>query len=283
MLFRSHAHSSFWGGISAAYISAKYNIPLVITEHSSLKYAKYVKKSYEKYIFDSYKAADCLITVGTGLKEEINSYVDREIKVIPNMVDLNLFNMDMEHCDTANNNTFKFFSCAFLEEGKGMEYLIRAFARVFRDEDVSLRIGGDGSTREFLENLSKELQIDKKITFLGALSREEVSKEMKKCDAFALPSEHETFGVVYIEALACGKPVIGAYNGGAEDIINEKNGIIALKNNVQDLGNSLKWIRNNYSDYDKLKIREEVVKKYSENVLIEKLKGVYKEVNEKFI
>lgn len=278
-----HAHSSFWGGISAAYISAKYNIPLVITEHSSLKYAKYVKKSYEKYIFDSYKAADCLITVGTGLKEEINSYVDREIKVIPNMVDLNLFNMDMEHCDTANNNTFKFFSCAFLEEGKGMEYLIRAFARVFRDEDVSLRIGGDGSTREFLENLSKELQIDKKITFLGALSREEVSKEMKKCDAFALPSEHETFGVVYIEALACGKPVIGAYNGGAEDIINEKNGIIALKNNVQDLGNSLKWIRNNYSDYDKLKIREEVVKKYSENVLIEKLKGVYKEVNEKFI
>ena len=278
-----HAHSSFWGGISAAYISAKYNIPLVITEHSSLKYAKYVKKSYEKYIFDSYKAADCLITVGTGLKEEINSYVDREIKVIPNMVDLNLFNMDMEHCDTANNNTFKFFSCAFLEEGKGMEYLIRAFARVFRDEDVSLRIGGDGSTREFLENLSKELQIDKKITFLGALSREEVSKEMKKCDAFALPSEHETFGVVYIEALACGKPVIGAYNGGAEDIINEKNGIIALKNNVQDLGNSLKWIRNNYSDYDNLKIREEVVKKYSENVLIEKLKGVYKEVNEKFI
>lgn len=278
-----HAHSSFWGGISAAYISAKYNIPLVITEHSSLKYAKYVKKSYEKYIFDSYKAADCLITVGTGLKEEINSYVDREIKVIPNMVDLNLFNMDMEYCDTENNNTFKFFSCAFLEEGKGMEYLIRAFARVFRDEDVSLRIGGDGSTREFLENLSKELQIDKKITFLGALSREEVSKEMKKCDAFALPSEHETFGVVYIEALACGKPVIGAYNGGAEDIINENNGIIALKNNVQDLGNSLKWIRNNYSDYDNLKIREEVVKKYSENVLIERLKGVYKEVNEKFI
>ena len=278
-----HAHSSFWGGISAAYISAKYNIPLVITEHSSLKYAKYVKKSYERYIFDSYKAADCLITVGTGLKEEINSYVDREIKVIPNMVDLNLFNMDMEYCDTENNNTFKFFSCAFLEEGKGMEYLIRAFARVFRDEDVSLRIGGDGSTREFLENLSKELQIDKKITFLGALSREEVSKEMKKCDAFALPSEHETFGVVYIEALACGKPHIGAYNGGAEDIINEKNGIIALKNNVQDLGNSLKWIRNNYSDYDNLKIREEVVKKYSENVLIEKLKGVYKEVNEKFI
>ena len=164
-----------------------------------------------------------------------------------------------------------------------MEDLIRAFARVFRDEDVSLRIGGDGSTRSFLEDIAKELKIDEKITFLGALSREEVAQEMKKCDAFALPSEHETFGVVYIEALACGKPVIGAYNGGAEDIINERNGIIALKNNVNDLGKALKWIRNNYSDYDNLKIREEVVSKYSEGILIEKLKGVYKEVNEKFI
>lgn len=276
-----HAHSSFWGGISAAYISAKYNIPLVITEHSSLKYAKYAKESYKKYIFDSYKEADCLITVGTGLKEEIKSYVNRDIKVIPNMVDLNLFNIDRN--DKPNDGTFKFFSCAFLEEGKGMEDLIRAFARVFRDEDVSLRIGGDGSTRSFLEDIAKELKIDEKITFLGALSREEVAQEMKKCDAFALPSEHETFGVVYIEALACGKPVIGAYNGGAEDIINERNGIIALKNNVNDLGKALKWIRNNYSDYDNLKIREEVVSKYSEGILIEKLKGVYKEVNEKFI
>ena len=99
-----HAHSSFWGGISAAYISAKYNIPLVITEHSSLKYAKYAKESYKKYIFDSYKEADCLITVGTGLKEEIKSYVNRDIKVIPNMVDLNLFNIVRN--DKPNDGTF---------------------------------------------------------------------------------------------------------------------------------------------------------------------------------
>lgn len=278
-----HAHSSFWGGIAAAYISEKYNIPLVITEHSSLKYAKHAKESYKKYIFNSYKKADCLITVGTGLKEEIKSYVDRDIKVIPNMVDLKLFNMDDDEAEKIEKTEFKFFSCAFLEEGKGMEYLIRAFASSFKGENVSLRIGGDGSTRQALENLSKELKIDSQITFLGALPREEVAKEMKSCDAFALPSEHETFGVVYIEALACGKPVIGAYNGGAEDIINEDNGIIAMKNDVRDLSNSLKWIRNNYSNYDKYKIRDEVVSKYSEKVLIERLKGVYKEVNEKFM
>lgn len=77
-----HAHSCFWGGIAAAYISKKYNIPLVITEHSSLKYAKYAKDSYKQYIFDAYKEADILISVGTGLKKEISEYVDRDIMVI---------------------------------------------------------------------------------------------------------------------------------------------------------------------------------------------------------
>lgn len=277
-----HAHSSFWAGISAAYISKKYNIPLVITEHSSLKYAKYARESYKKHIFESYKSADCLIAVGSGLKDEIKSYVDRDIKVIPNMVNLQLFNSDdcnMEY--DKEKDTFKFFSCAFLEEGKGMEALLEAFAKSFKNENVSLRIGGDGSMKESLEKLAKNLEIDDKVEFLGALLREEVSKEMKKCHAFALPSEHETFGVVYIEALACGKPVIGAYNGGAEDIINKHNGIIALKNDIQDLSNSLKWIRNNYNTYNQESIREETISKYCADVLVERLKGVYKELNER--
>lgn len=53
-----HAHSALWGGISAQYISDKYNIPLVITEHSSIKYAKYVRDSYKKYIYEAYNKAD---------------------------------------------------------------------------------------------------------------------------------------------------------------------------------------------------------------------------------
>ena len=62
-----HAHSAFWGGIAAEYISSKYKIPLVLTEHSSLKYAKYVNESYKKYIYKAYDAADALIAVGNGL------------------------------------------------------------------------------------------------------------------------------------------------------------------------------------------------------------------------
>lgn len=271
-----HAHSCFWGGIAAAYISKKYNIPLVITEHSSLKYAKYAKDSYKQYIFDAYKEADILVSVGTGLKKEISEYVDRDILVIPNMVDLNLF-----YIDNNKNKKFTFFSCAFLEEGKGMGDLIKAFSMAFKGQDVILNIGGDGSTKNSLEELAKEINIDEQVNFLGALSREQVSEEMRKCDAFALPSEHETFGVVYIEALACGKPVIGANNGGAEDIIEEYNGIIANKNDVDSIKDALIEIKENYNIYNKNLIRKKVVDKYSEEVLVECIKGVYKEAYER--
>ncbi|WP_297426727.1 glycosyltransferase [Clostridium sp.] len=276
-----HAHSSFWGGIAAAYISEKYNIPLVLTEHSSLKYAKYVKDSYKKYIFETYEKADYLIAVGSGLKKELLEYINKPIDIIHNMVDLDLFSVDKNVINDKNvKKNFSFFSCAFLEEGKGMEDLIKAFAKTFKNENVTLRIGGDGTIKPSLEKLIEELNMQNQIKLLGALCREEVSNEMKKCDVFALPSEHETFGVVYIEALACGKPVIGADNGGAEDIISEDNGIIAKKKDVEDLSKALRKIRENYEFYDKHKIIERTIFSYSEKVLVDKLKGVYKKVYE---
>lgn len=277
-----HAHSAFWGGIAAAFISQKYNIPLVITEHSSLKYAKYTKESYKKFIFEAYEKADFLIAVGNGLKNELQEYVNRPIEVIHNMVDLKLF--DLNENSTAENSkvneNFKFFSCGFLEDGKGMDCLIKAFTKSFKREKVTLRIGADGSLKPALKKLIEDLEMDDQIKLLGALSREEVSKEMKDCDVFVLASEHETFGVVYIEALASGKPVIGADNGGAEDIIREDNGIIAKKKNVEDLSKALIKIKDNYGIYDKYKIRERTIFSYSEKVLVEKLKGVYKKAYE---
>lgn len=281
-----HAHSAFWGGIAASYVSKKYNIPLVLTEHSSLKHAKYTKESYKKYIFEAYENADYLIAVGNGLKKELQEYVDRPIEVINNMVDLKLFYIDKNIKDKDKDKNskisdeFKFFSCAFLEDGKGMECLITAFTEAFRNEKVTLRIGGDGSIKLSLQKLIEELNMENQIKLLGALSRKEVSKEMRVCDTFALASEHETFGVVYIEALACGKPVIGADNGGAEDIIREDNGIIAKKKSVEDLTKALKKMKENYEIYDKYKIREKTIFSYSEKVLVEKLKGVYKKAYE---
>ena len=162
-----------------------------------------------------------------------------------------------------------------------MEVLIEAFSLAFKNKNAILRIGGDGSLRIKLQGMIKELGIENQIFLLGALSRERVSEEMKNCKCFVLASEHETFGVVYIEALACGKPVIGTYNGGADEIIKDYNGIIIEKRNVEKLRDALIKMKNEYKTYDENEISEKTILSYSEKILVEKLKGVYKEVYER--
>ena len=270
-----HAQSSLWGGISAAYIAEKYNIPLVITEHSSVERGPYVKKSYIPFICDSYKKAQKVITVGNGLKNEIESLSGRQdIEVIGNLVDLSKFTIKKR----IKNEKFIFFSLAFLEVEKGFDTLIKSFAKKFKDKEAVLYIGGDGSQRSGLEALTVENGVKDQIIFLGALSRDDVSKWMNKCDCFVLPSRYETFGVVYIEALASGRPVIGALNGGAEDIINNLNGYLIPIDDIDILAEKMIEVYDNIESYDEEEIRIDCLKRFSPKVIVNKIISVYKEV-----
>ena len=270
-----HAQSSLWGGISAAYISEKYNIPLVITEHSSVERGPYVKNSYVPFIRDSYKKAKKVITVGNGLKNEIQALSGRnDIEVIGNLVDLSKFTIKKR----IQNEKFIFFSLAFLEGEKGFDTLIKAFAKKFKDKEAMLYIGGDGSQRAWLEALAQENGVKKQIIFLGALSRDDVAKWMNKCDCFVLPSRYETFGVVYIEALASGRPVIGALNGGAEDIINNLNGYLVPIDDIDKLAEKMLELYKKIDSYNEEEIRSDCLKKFSPEVIVNKIISVYKEV-----
>lgn len=268
-----HAHSSFWGGISAAYVAKKYGVPFVLTEHSSLKNSQYVKESYIPYIKESYNTADRLIAVGNGLKKEMIEYTSNDIDVIHNLIDFSTFKPKSVNKDESKLNLF---SLAYLVEGKGMESLIRAYSKAFKkDDNVILRIGGDGDKKEALNTIIDELGLNDRVVLLGALSRDEVVNEVNRCDGFVLASEHETFGVVYIEALAVGKPVLGTYNGGAEDIIKEYNGIIVENKNEEALLKGLKDFKEKIDTFNKDLIIKECKNNYSEDVIVKKLKEVY--------
>lgn len=270
-----HAQSSLWGGISAAYVAKKYNIPLIITEHSSIKKGIYIKESYKPSIKESYKQADKLIVVGNGLKKEISQFSGRnDIVVIHNLIPFDLFKISKNNI----NGKFKFFSLAFLEGEKGMDTLIKSFRNGFKGENCILQIGGEGSQKESLINLAKNIGIDSQVEFLGALTREEVSNKMSECNAFVLASRYETFGVVYIEALASGKPIIGTFNGGAEDIINNDNGLLVQVDNIEELENAMKYIKENLSKYDSQEIRKSCENRFSKKVIVKEIIKVYEEI-----
>jgi len=269
-----HAHSFFWGGYAASKLSKNYNIPLVVTEHSRINYNG-IFKLYRKNIIKSIaNTASYIISVGLGLIKEFKEFhVEGKLIMIPNMVDTDKFKPELIHY--TKNDTFKFFYLGLLTPNKNVDLLIKAFSQVFRKKNAQLIIGGYGKERRNLEKLAIKLKIRQQVIFLGQLSRNEVIDQINQCNTVVLPSRYETFGVVLIEALSCGKPVIATKSGGPNDIVNGSNGYLVPVGNINKLSDAMLNVKNNYNKFNPVEIRENCINKYSERVVINKLLNLY--------
>lgn len=108
------------------------------------------------------------------------------------------------------------------ERYKGMDTLITALPRLLpRWPEVQLAAVGEGDDRDWLENLANKNGVRRHVHFLSGLSYAELAACYAHCEIFALPSKGEGFGLVYLEAMACGKPVIGGAHGGAPEVIED--------------------------------------------------------------
>jgi phosphatidyl-myo-inositol dimannoside synthase len=108
------------------------------------------------------------------------------------------------------------------ERYKGMDTLITALPRLLTQwPELQLVAVGEGDDRAWLENLSEERGVSRHVHFLSGLSYAELAACYGACEMFALPSRGEGFGLVYLEAMALGKPVIGGAHGGAPEVIRD--------------------------------------------------------------
>jgi L-malate glycosyltransferase len=166
---------------------------------------------------------------------------------------------------------------AALVENKGFDQLIRAFASLEKI-DVELCIGGDGPQRGALEKLCKDLGVCDRVQFLGLLERREVLEQMNLCDAFVLASHYETFGIVYIEALSCGKPVLATSCGGPESIVHQQNGMLVPVGDTHELVKALERMVETIDNYDKQSIRDDCINRFGKQVIAERLSQLYQDV-----
>ncbi len=108
------------------------------------------------------------------------------------------------------------------ERYKGMDTLITALPRLLTQRpEVQLLFAGAGDDRAWLEDLAEQNGVNRHVHFLTGLSYSELAACYSACEIFALPSRGEGFGLVYLEAMACGKPVIGGLHGGAPEVIQD--------------------------------------------------------------
>lgn len=272
-----HAHCCLWGGWGAARLAEEEHIPLVVTEHSTAFARNLIKPEQKKYVRATLESAGKIIAVGPGLKKELSCYVsESEISVIPNIVNVDYFQPKIDH----QNNKFRFFSVALLTHKKGVDLLLKAFANSFMDKRAELIIGGDGEEKSNLVQLAGELGIENQVHFLGKLTRNEVKEQMQQCNAFVLASRYETFGVVYIEALACGKPIVATACGGPEMIVNEQNGMLVPTENVDALSEAMDSIAHSLEKYDPQIIRQDCIDRFSEKSVVKEINKLYRELIE---
>ncbi|UCH98481.1 MAG: glycosyltransferase family 4 protein [Candidatus Aminicenantes bacterium] len=132
--------------------------------------------------------------------------------------------------------------CSLIERKK-IDTNLRALARLKDKPDWTYTIIGDGEERGRLEALASQLGIKGRVRFKGLMSREEVIQEMKQSHIFVLVSYLETFGLVYLEAMAVGCIVIGAKGEGIDGVIeDQKNGFLSPAGEVEPLKDVLETI-----------------------------------------
>ena len=129
--------------------------------------------------------------------------------------------------------------------------------------------------------LVRELGLENAVNYYGLKTRREIAEIYEKYDCFVMPSSKETFGVVYIEAMASGLPVIATKCGGPEDFINKENGILVDPDCVDQLATAMCHVYKNRKEYDSVRIRQYVNENFSGHAIAKRLIKEYKTVDKR--
>ena len=270
-----HGHGAMWGGYAAMLCAREFRRPYVVTEHASSILMLDVPRSDRRRVGSTYRNAARVIAVSAALKASVDCVAGRTVaEVVPNTVDTDYFDLPPV---PRRRRPFVFLAVGDLVPDKRFDLLVRAFARVHeRDSATRLVIAGAGRERQRLEELASARRVADAVELPGALDRDRVRRQMWNANALVVPSSFETFGVVLIEALATGLPVVATRCGGPEEIVNAGLGLLTTSGDEQALAASM--IAMLAGDFRPEALREEVARRFGYGEIAPRLCEVYGDV-----
>ncbi len=271
-----HSHIIWSAGYVGMRLKEIFKAPFVLTAHGSDVYKNpFESKIRMKYTRDVLRSADVVTTVSSANREIIKKISGRKDSVvITNGIDTRVFKynkVSLERSELGFKEGIKYFlTVGNFEKIKGQLVLVEAIKKLVEDrKDIHFILIGEGSQYIKVKELINKYGIDKYVTLTGLLPHKEVSKYMKSCDYYILPSLGEGNPTVMFEALACGLPFIGTNVGGVSEIISKEVGIIVNPGSsdeiVKGVGKALekKWNRGNIAKYGKSFDWDIISSKYS--------------------
>ena len=275
-----HIHVPMKAGMMGRWIKKRWDIPYIISEHSSHYNGKTdddfsAKSFFHRYnVKQVFRNADAVTNVsaiiGSKLKELFGI---GEVRVIRNTVDTRYFQYQ-----TPGVSKFRFIHVSTLAPyQKNIAGMLRSFSQLKKErQDFELVIVGPASTALKEDMIQSELASF--VVFAGEISYPEVALQMQQASALVLFSRYENFPCVVIEALCCGLPVIAADTGGIGEAVNETNGILVQSENEEELTNALNKVMNEYDKFDREKIAYDSGQRFSYEAIGKQFYELYNEV-----
>jgi glycosyltransferase involved in cell wall biosynthesis len=234
-----HGHSMYSFGYA---MTRKKGLPYVLTAHGTqkneLKHTLKTRPTPNHVITDfgsmlmerySAKKADAVVVVSQENKRDIMAQYgipQNKVRVIHNGI-----NPDRFKASELDGN--RIIYVGRLHERKGVDRLLMSFKKVLDEMKAELVIVGSGEMEGHLKELARKLDIEESVRFCGFVDDEDIPGLYASSSLFVMPSYYEGFGIVLLEAMASGLPVVATATGGAPELVeNEKNGFLATHENM---------------------------------------------------
>jgi glycosyltransferase involved in cell wall biosynthesis len=239
-----HAHGPLPAGHAAMLLSAELGLPYVVSVHGLDAFATRQVSGRagewcRRISLRVYRGSRRVICISERVREEVLLGTGQTCRtsVVYNGVDPELFSPGSEPAPADP----VVLCVGNLISTKGQSVLIRAMASISSDfPSLTLDLIGEGPEFNRLQALAQQLGLASRVHFLGTKSRTEVAAAMRRCTLFALPSSYEGLGCVYLEAMSCGKPVIGCRGQGIAEVIRQgSNGFLVGPDNEKELALAL--------------------------------------------
>jgi len=258
------------------------HIPMVTTLHGTDITLVGNHPFYKPAVTFSINNSDVVTSVSQSLKDDTLRLFDikKEIYVVPNFIDINKHSIPFTECQRelmAKKEERIITHISNLRKVKRIDDVIEIFDRIQKSVPAKLIIVGEGPEKIPAEKLCKQKNIEEKVKFVG--NSHEIDKILCFSDLFLLPSEHESFGLAALEAMACSVPVISSNTGGLPEV-----NIQGVSGFLSDVGNVTEMAQNAISILQDEKTLSEFKEKAMQTALKFDTKNIvplYEEVYEK--
>jgi glycosyltransferase involved in cell wall biosynthesis len=275
-----HAHTALYGGMLARRIAKKYGVPYIITEHSSVFAVNGIQDGgLLKQVAHAYRESKGVFAVSRPFGDLLqNRFPGISVGYLPNVIDPELEEKQVVFEKIRPPGDFVFLSIGELKPIKNHRLLIDGFKRLKEkhpESSLKLWIAGDGPLQNELADYIAQTGLQADISLLGRLDRAGVFEALTNCDCFVLTSKFETFGVVLIEAMLTGKPVVTTRCGGPASFVTEETGMVVENDNAEALANAMERMMQRKAAYNAGNIRKYVMAEFGREKFIQRIHSIY--------